>query len=81
MAEPVANQHKGRVAIRECAYHPGAADLLVELFNDIVGADSCPMFAGEVAVLSAELPLLWPFHGRIFCSPRRGSPKFARHNF
>ena len=48
MAQPGTDQHKGRVAIRETAHHPGtAADLPVESFNDIVGTDASPVLAGE----------------------------------
>lgn len=51
VAEPGADQHEGRVAIRETAHHPGAAaNLPVEPFNDIVGTDTSPVFAGKIAV-------------------------------
>ena len=45
MAEPGTDQHEGGVAVRETAYHPGAAaDLPVEPFYDIVGTDANPVF-------------------------------------
>ena len=51
MAEPGTDQHKGRIAIREGAYHPGAAaDLPVEPFDHIVGADPRPMLVGELTI-------------------------------
>ena len=51
VAESGTDQHEGRIAVREAAHYPGAAaDLPVEPFNDIVGADTSPVFAGKVAV-------------------------------
>ena len=51
MAESGTDQHKGRIAIRESAHHPSAAaDLSVEPFDHIVGADSSPVFVGEFAI-------------------------------
>ena len=51
MAQPGTNQHEGRVAVREAAYHTGAAaNLLVQPFNDIVGADASPVLTGKIAV-------------------------------
>ena len=66
MAQPGTDQHEGRVAIREAAHHTGAAaDLPVQPFNDVVGADTSPMFAGKIAVgqrfLNAILYLLGCF--------------------
>ncbi len=47
MAQPGTDQHKGRIAIRETAYHTGAAaDLTVQPLNNIVGADASPVLAG-----------------------------------
>ena len=38
MAESGTNQHKGGVAVRETAHHPGtAADLPVQPFNQVIG--------------------------------------------
>jgi len=51
MAEPGTDQHQSRIAIREAAHYSGAAaDLPVEPFNDIVGTDTSPVFAGKVAI-------------------------------
>ena len=51
MAQPGTDQHEGRVAIREATYHTGAAaNLPVQPFNDIVGADTSPVLAGKIAV-------------------------------
>ena len=49
------DQHKGRIAIREGAHHPGAAaDLPVEPLNHIVDADSCPMLIGELTMVNVS---------------------------
>ena len=51
MAQPCTDQHKGRVAVRETAHHTGAAaDLPVQAFNNIVGADASPVLAGKVTI-------------------------------
>ena len=51
MAQPCTDQHQGRVTIRETAHHTGAAaNLPVQPLNDIVGADTAPVFTGEIAV-------------------------------
>ena len=63
VAEPGADQHQGGVAVRECPYHPRpSADLTVQPLDHVVGADACPVLAGEIAVgqrlLNAVLDLL-----------------------
>ena len=63
MAEPGTDQHQGGVAIGECPHHAGApTDLPVQPLDHVVGADACPVFAGEIAVgqrlLNAVLDLL-----------------------
>ena len=51
MSQPGADKHEGRIAVRETANHTGAAaNLPVQPFNDVVGADTSPMFAGKIAV-------------------------------
>ena len=51
MSQPGADQHQGGVPVRERPHHAGApADLPVQPLDHIVGADACPMFAGEIAV-------------------------------
>ena len=51
MAQSGTDQHQGRVAIREGAHHTGAAaNLPVEPLNDIVGADTRPVFRREIEV-------------------------------
>ncbi len=51
MAQPGTDQHEGGITIRKTPYHMGAAaDFPVQPFNDIVGADTSPVFAGKVAV-------------------------------
>ena len=48
MAQSSTDQHKSRIAVRETANHTGAAaDLTVQPFNDIVSADTSPVFAGK----------------------------------
>ena len=63
MPQPGADHHEGRVAVWEATHHTGtAADLPVQSFNHIVGVDTGPVFAGEIAVskslLNAILHLL-----------------------
>lgn len=51
MAQPGTDQHEGGVSVRETAHHTGAAaDFPVKPFNDIIGADARPVFAGKIAV-------------------------------
>ena len=51
MAQPGANQHEGRVAIREGPHHTGpSADLPVQSLNHIVGADPGPVLIGKITV-------------------------------
>ena len=52
MAQPRADQHQGRVAVRERPYHSRpSADLTVQPLDHVVGADARPMLAGEVTVI------------------------------
>ena len=51
MAQPGTDQHEGGVSVREAAHHTGTtADLPVESFNDVIGTDTSPVFAGKIAV-------------------------------
>ncbi len=51
VTESSADQHEGRIAIRESTHHPGStANLPVESLNYIVGADPRPVFIGELAL-------------------------------
>ena len=51
MAQSGTYQHEGRIAIRETAHHSGmVANLPVQSFNNIVGADAGPMLCREIAV-------------------------------
>ena len=46
-----ADQHESRVAVREVArYTSAAADLPVQPFNHIIGADASPVLTGKIAV-------------------------------
>ena len=57
MAQPGADQHEGRVAVRETSHHPSAAaDLPVESLNDVIGTDASPVFAGKIAVSQETIP-------------------------
>ena len=52
MAQPGTDQHESGIAIWEAPHHTGAAtNLPVQPFNNIVGADTSPVFAGKIAVL------------------------------
>ena len=47
MAQSGADQHQGRVAVRERPHHTGpAADFPVQPLNHIIGADPRPMLIG-----------------------------------
>ena len=51
MAQPGTDQHEGGVGVREAAHQMGtAADIPVEPFNDVIGTDASPVFAGKIAV-------------------------------
>ena len=66
VAEPGTDQHQSRITVREAAHCPCAAeDLLVEPFNDIVGADTSPVFAGKVAVSQRLLNTSFYFLGSL----------------
>ena len=63
VSQPRADQHQGGIAVRERPHHTGpAADLAVQPLDHVVGADACPVLAGEIAVgqrlLNAVLDLL-----------------------
>lgn len=50
MAAPGADRHEGRVSVRETANYAGpSADLPVEPFNSVIGADPTPVFKGGPA--------------------------------
>ena len=51
MAQAGADEHQGRVAIREGTHNSGApADLAVEAFHDVVRVDPRPVLGWEIAV-------------------------------
>lgn len=51
MAQPGTDQHQCRVTVREATHHASAAaGLPVQQFNHIVGADTRPVLAWEIAV-------------------------------
>ena len=79
MVQPYTDQHQGRVTIRETAHHTGAAaNLPVQPLNDVVGADTGPMFAGEIAVGQSLLNAIF----YLFCSLfQLHSAQFLHHSF
>ena len=81
MAQPGTDQHEGGVAVREAAYHAGtAADLPVEPFNDVIGTDAGPVFAGKIAVGMLGKPDNWDYtiNGmRTFCTEGRDAIRSA----
>ena len=59
MAQPGTDQHESGIAVWETTCHTGAAaDLPVQPFHDVVGADTRPVFAGEITVAS-----IWQWTG------------------
>ena len=67
MAQPGTDQHESGVAVREAANHTGAAaDLPVQPFNDIVGTDTSPVLAGEIAVGQRFLNAILHLRGGLF---------------
>ena len=71
VAEPGADQHQGRISVRECPHHPRpSADLTVQPLDHVAGTDARPVLAGKSTVgqrlLNAVLDLLGgllQFHG------------------
>ena len=48
MAQPGTYQHKGKIAIKETTHYSGAAaNLSVQLLDDVVGADESPMLCND----------------------------------
>lgn len=51
MSQPGTDQHQSGVTVREAYNHTSAAaDLPVQPFNHIIGADASPVLSGEIAV-------------------------------
>ena len=51
VAKSGADQHQGRVPVRECPHHARPpTDLPVQLLDHVVGTDARPMLAGKIAV-------------------------------
>lgn len=67
VGQPGTGQHESRMAIREAAYHTSAAaDLPVQSFNHIIGADSSPVLTGKIAVSQSLLNAILHFLIRLF---------------
>lgn len=67
MTQPGADQHKGRIAIRESSYHTGSAvDLPVQPFDYIVGTNPGPMLIEEIAVGQRLLNIVFHLSGGFF---------------
>ncbi len=74
MMQPGADQHESRVAVREAAHHTGsAADLSVQSLNDIVGADTSPVFTREIAIGKRFLNAVLHLFRRLFLIARSSS--------
>ena len=79
MAQAGADQHKGRVTIREAAHHTGAAaDLPVQSLNHIIGADASPVLAGKISVGQCLFNAVLHFLGSLF---QFHGAKFFHHSF
>lgn len=79
MAQPGADQHQGRVTIRETAHYTGAAtNLPVHSFNDIVGEDASPVFAGKITVGEHLLNTILLF---LVGLPQSHGTQFPYHSF
>ena len=78
MAQAGADQHKGRITVRESAHHTSAAtDLPVKSLNDIIGADPSPMLGGKVTVGQCFLnAVLYLFSGLL----QLHSPQLGNHS-
>lgn len=63
MTQPGTDKHEGGITVWESPHHASpAADLPVESFNDVVGADSRPVLVGECRVSKCFLqPILYLF--------------------
>ena len=76
------DQHQGRVTIRLPAHHAGAAgaaaNLPVQPLNDIVGADTAPVFTGEIAVGQSLLNAIFYLLCGLF---QLHSTQFLHHSF
>ena len=79
VAKSGADQHQGRVPIRECPHHAGpAADLTVQPLDHIVGANTRPVFAGKIAVGQRLLDAIFDFLGSLLQLQRF---QFGNHGF
>ena len=79
MAQPGADQHEGRVSIREGPNHAGpAADLPVQPLDHIVGADPGPMLIGEITVGQGFLNTVFHLFGGFF---QLHCLQFGHHSF
>ena len=79
MAQPGADQHEGRVTIREGLHHTGpAADLPVQPLNHIVGADPGPVLVGKITVGQRFLNTVLHLFGGLF---QLHFPQLGHHGF
>ena len=68
MTQPSADQHQGRIAVRECSHHTGpAADLPVQPLNHIVGANPGPVLIGKITVGQRFFNTVLNLLGGLFC--------------
>ncbi len=74
MAQPGTYQHEGRVPVRETAHYTSAAAYLpVQPLNDVVGANTSPVFAGKIAVGQRFLNTVLNFLAASFSFMKRSS--------
>ena len=76
VAKSGADQHQGGISVRERPYHPRpSADLPVQPFDHVVGADARPVLAGKITIgqrfLDAALDPLRPDRPNV----TKGAPK------
>ena len=68
MAQSGADQHEGRVPVRESPHHPrAAADLPGQTLGHVVHTDACPMFYREFKVGQRLLNTGFDFLDRLLC--------------
>ena len=79
MVQPDANQHEGRVAVREGSLHTDpSANLPVQPFNHIVGENPGPVLAGKITVGQRFLNTVLHLLGGLF---QFHFPKLGHHGF
>ena len=79
MAQSGTYQHEGSVVIQGATYHSGTAtNLPVQSLNNVVGADTSPMFSWEIAVGKRLLNAILYLPGSFF---ELHGPQFFHNRF